>query len=263
MNLLKLVSGDNFVMYNIDLARATSPAAAAIYSALIRSYQTFASQLVIHEEKEYFYMTAETMEKFTAYKRKPQDRAIKELIEFGLVETTLIGLPAKRHFHITDKIFELFGVQKIKEESKIDQTGQTDNSNDFEQKNALNPLFNQLDQTGQTRTPKRGNTDRPNGATNIKNNIKTKNNLEEEERIKEQAKFYAASILGKLNMSETDAMKIGTILVKQNAGMVTPSAIADGYKDFQNQASTGADIGNVHGYIASCIMNNMKRSKLS
>lgn len=184
MNLLKLVSGDNFVMYNIDLARATSPAAAAIYSALIRSYQTFIKQLVTHKDKEYFYMTVETMEEFTAYKRKPQDRAIKELIDFGLIETALIGLPAKRHFHITDKIYEVFGLREAKQESKLDQTGQPDSSNDFQDENTTKPLNDQLDQTGLTRATKQGDNARPNGATKIKNNINTKNNLDDDDKGK-------------------------------------------------------------------------------
>ena len=99
MDALKLISGSGFLFFNMELARATSPAAAIVYAALERESDNIKpDELKQLNGIKYFPVTAERLEELTTFKRRPQDRAIKELSDYGIINIVLIGLPAKRHF---------------------------------------------------------------------------------------------------------------------------------------------------------------------
>ena len=50
----------------------------------------------------WFYCTVLDLEESTTYGKKTQDRAIKRLIDEGLIEYKRAGLPAKRYFRLTN-----------------------------------------------------------------------------------------------------------------------------------------------------------------
>jgi|GEM_PF-6463131 len=106
MNLMNVLSGRGFVMYNKELAHKVSVNGAIIFGQLCSSYESFGSKgmLTLRDGKEYFFLTIETLEEETALSYKQQMKAVKDLEEAGYIETRNMGVPQKRHFHITDKI---------------------------------------------------------------------------------------------------------------------------------------------------------------
>ncbi|SIR68424.1 hypothetical protein SAMN05878482_10524 [Peribacillus simplex] len=108
MKLMSILSGKGFVMYNKDLAHSVSVNGAIIFGQLCSSYESFGSKgmLTIREDKEYFFLTSETLEKETSLTYKQQLKAAKELEVAGYIATKVMGVPSKKYFHITDKIVE-------------------------------------------------------------------------------------------------------------------------------------------------------------
>ena len=70
--------------------------------------------LTIRGGKEYYFLTSEVIEEETALTYKQQLKAIKDLEEASYIETVIMGQPARKYFHITDKIFEQFKVSSDK-----------------------------------------------------------------------------------------------------------------------------------------------------
>ncbi|PEZ01344.1 hypothetical protein CN326_21575 [Bacillus sp. AFS018417] len=110
MKLISILSGEGFVMYNKELARSVSVNGAIIFGQLCSSYESFGRKemLTIRDNKEYFFLTSETLEGETALTYKQQLKAIKELEDAGYIETKVMGVPSKKYFHITDKIVMAF-----------------------------------------------------------------------------------------------------------------------------------------------------------
>ncbi|MBS4188624.1 hypothetical protein KHA94_00105 [Bacillus sp. FJAT-49705] len=122
MNLMLILSGKGFVMYNKELAHKVSANGAIIFGQLCSSYESFGSKgmLTVRDGKEYFFLTIETLEEETALSYKQQMKAVKDLEEAGYIETRNMGVPQKRHFHITDKIIkELLSSSDKREELNI------------------------------------------------------------------------------------------------------------------------------------------------
>ncbi|PEJ37271.1 hypothetical protein [Bacillus pseudomycoides] len=108
MKLISVLSGNGFVMYNKELAHTVSVNGAIIFGQLCSSYESFGSKgmLTVKEEREYFFLTSETLEEETALSYKQQLKAIKELEQAGYIETKVMGVPSKKYFSITDKIVQ-------------------------------------------------------------------------------------------------------------------------------------------------------------
>ncbi|WHY87566.1 hypothetical protein QNH39_06980 [Neobacillus novalis] len=106
LNLMSVLSGKGFVMYNKELAHKVSVNGAIIFGQLCSSYESFGSKgmLTIRDNKEYFFLTIETLDEETALSYKQQMKAVKDLEDAGYIETRNMGVPQKRHFHITIKI---------------------------------------------------------------------------------------------------------------------------------------------------------------
>lgn len=106
MNLMSLLSGKGFVMYNKSLAHSVSVNGAIIFGQLCSSCESFGSKgmLTVRDGKEYFFLTSETIEEETALTYKQQLKSIKELEQAGYIESKLMGVPSKKYFHITNKI---------------------------------------------------------------------------------------------------------------------------------------------------------------
>ncbi|MDN4493355.1 hypothetical protein [Ureibacillus aquaedulcis] len=125
MKLLSMLGGNAFVMFNKELAHEVSVNGAIIFGQLCSSYESFGSKnmLTKYQGKEYFFLTSEVLEEETALSYKQQLKATKDLEEAGYIETVIMGQPAKKFFHITDKIFGQFSSDKkenLKEIEDVD-----------------------------------------------------------------------------------------------------------------------------------------------
>ncbi|EJV41764.1 hypothetical protein [Bacillus toyonensis] len=107
MNIYNLLNGTGFLNVNKELARKTNLNAAALFGQVLASYQSFKQKgmLTIRDGKQWFFLTEETIEEETTLKRDTQARAIALLVKEGYMNVKRFGLPAKRHFNITQKIF--------------------------------------------------------------------------------------------------------------------------------------------------------------
>lgn len=107
MNIYTLLNGTGFLNVNKELARKTSLTASAVFGQVLASYQDFKEKgmLTIRDGKQWIFLTEATIEEETTLKRDAQARAIKLLEEHGYIITKRFGIPAKRHFNITQKIF--------------------------------------------------------------------------------------------------------------------------------------------------------------
>ncbi|MEK3855745.1 hypothetical protein [Cytobacillus sp. FSL H8-0458] len=126
MKLMPLLSGKGFVMYNKQLAHTVSVNGAIIFGQLCSSYESFGSKgmLTARNDKEYFFLTSETLKEETALTYKQQMKAVKELEDAGFIETKIMGVPSKKYFHITDKIAqELVKPSSYKREDLKDKQG--------------------------------------------------------------------------------------------------------------------------------------------
>ncbi|WP_347941346.1 hypothetical protein AAEY33_03890 [Peribacillus simplex] len=110
MKLLSILGGNAFVMFNKELAHEVSVNGAIIFGQLCSSYESFGSKnmLSTYKGENYFYLTSETIQEETALSYKQQVKAIKDLEEAGYIKTVIMGSPARKYFHITNKIMEQF-----------------------------------------------------------------------------------------------------------------------------------------------------------
>ncbi|MFD4820361.1 hypothetical protein [Peribacillus butanolivorans] len=108
MNLLSILGGNAFVMFNKELAHEVSVNGAIIFGQLCSSYESFGSKkmLTVRDGKEYFYLTSGVLEEETALSYRQQLKAIKDLEDAGYIESVIMGSPSKKYFHITDKIVQ-------------------------------------------------------------------------------------------------------------------------------------------------------------
>lgn len=116
-------------MFNKELAHEVSVNGAIIFGQLCSSHESFGSKdmLTTYQEKEYFFLTSEVIEEETALTYKQQLKAIKDLEAAGYIQTVIMGSPAKKYFHITDKVFEQFKVSSDKKED-LNEDNEQENS---------------------------------------------------------------------------------------------------------------------------------------
>ena len=101
--IFKLLNPDNTVTVNRPLAHALGTTEAIIYSALIAK-QAYYQHRGLLDEQGFFYSTINDLQESTGLTRYQQDRAIKDLAEFGLIECCKKGIPARRYFRIINDV---------------------------------------------------------------------------------------------------------------------------------------------------------------
>lgn len=103
MKLVNLLASKNFTIYNKVIAKKFGcPLTAVILSQLCSMNDN------LSDSKGWFFCTADTMENETAINSYKQGKCYSKLEEAGVIETKLMGLPAKKYFRILDlnKLFE-------------------------------------------------------------------------------------------------------------------------------------------------------------
>jgi hypothetical protein len=146
MNILELLSSNSYLTVNKALAKKVGLEAAVLFADLAGSQLHWNNQKNI-EVSDWFFRTREQIEEQTTLSSKTQLRCAKILIEAGLIQTKLKGLPAITHY--------LIGEQEV-----------TNLLNMIGKKGA-----SRYAQTEQLETPKRSTI------KNINNNNKTINNI--------------------------------------------------------------------------------------
>lgn len=180
--LLQLINPDNTMSVNRPLAHAIGMAEAVIFSTLISKYTYYRDNNKSFDG--WFYSTIEDLQESTTYSRKIQSTAINKLVEYGLIECKLMGMPAKRYFRLisdTDKLEKLLEqgqeiCSAIRQKNSFDSSETTQNSSLSDGTNKVVPNGQtRLSQTDKQGCPKRANKFDPNGQTyiNLKgNNLK-------------------------------------------------------------------------------------------
>lgn len=164
--LLQLINPDNTMSINRFLAHSIGMAETIIYSALISKYTYYRDNGKASDG--WFYSTIEDLQESTTYGRKVQSSAINKLTEYGLLESKLMGMPAKRYFRLisdTDKLEELIekgqGIcanMRQKNETEVSET--TQNS-------SLSDGTNKFVPNGQTRLSQTDKQDCPDGTNMV------------------------------------------------------------------------------------------------
>ena len=123
--IFKLLNPDNTMSINRQLAHAIGLAEAVVYGALLSKYAYY-DQHGLLSDGDWFYSTAEDLEESTALTSRQQRRCIDKLIELGLIQCKVQGMPAKRYFCINDDTELLAGILSNGSKSSCDKSAQLD-----------------------------------------------------------------------------------------------------------------------------------------
>ena len=150
MDILDLLRADGSIVVNKRLAHEIGLHEAIIYSELVSLYKYWSDrgELV---DGEWFYCTFPNLEKNTTIKERTARKTVNNLENLRLIESDLKGLPAKKHYRITNGILEVLGLVP----SKVGKNNRPDNNNDSDDKKQSKPRSNQV-----------GKNDRPKSAKN-------------------------------------------------------------------------------------------------
>ncbi|MBP1550479.1 MAG: hypothetical protein J6A05_10805 [Oscillospiraceae bacterium] len=96
--LTELLNPSNTISANRYLAHSIGMTETIIYSALISKHIFYSKNDMLLDG--YFYSTISDLEESTTFGVKAQKSAINKLMQFGLIECVVKGLPAKRYFRI-------------------------------------------------------------------------------------------------------------------------------------------------------------------
>lgn len=143
--LTELLNPNNTISAHRYLAHSIGMTETIIYSALI-SKQIFYNKNNMLVDG-WFYSTIYDLEESTTYGVKAQKSAIKKLIQLGLIECDVKGLPAKRYFRIC---IDMDNIKKLIEKGKeiVKRFSKTYNSNSSEKSiSSENVQFVQKDKT--------------------------------------------------------------------------------------------------------------------
>lgn len=99
--IYELLRADGSIIINKALIFSIGLEETIIFFELISRYKYFEERNMLTEEG-FFYNTVDDLQLATGLSEKKQKSAITKLEKFKLIETKLMGVPAKRHFKIID-----------------------------------------------------------------------------------------------------------------------------------------------------------------
>ena len=128
MNILELLSSNSYLTVNKALAKKVGLEAAVLFADLAGSQLHWNNQKNI-EVSDWFFRTREQIEEQTTLSSKTQLRCAKILIEAGLIQTKLKGLPAVTHYLIGEQeVTNLLNMIGKKGVSRYAQTEQLEST---------------------------------------------------------------------------------------------------------------------------------------
>jgi DNA-binding PadR family transcriptional regulator len=124
INLDDLISGNGFVRYIKGLAHKTSPNAAILFGQLISSKKYFEDRNMLtrfegYSTCDFFFVEQDYIFQETALSDYQQKKACDQLEKEGYLITIMKGLPRKKYYHITSKIYRDL-LEKIEEKVQSD-----------------------------------------------------------------------------------------------------------------------------------------------
>lgn len=123
--IFELLNPDNTMSINRQLAHAVGLPEAVVYGALLSKYAYY-EQHGLLSDGDWFYSTAEDLEESTALTSRQQRRCIDKLIELGLIQCKVQGMPARRYFRIVDNAELLSSILTKGSKSSCDKSAQLD-----------------------------------------------------------------------------------------------------------------------------------------
>ena len=105
------LNGTNTIHANRLLAHAIGIDETITYSTLITKCTYYKVNDML-EDDDWFYVTVLDLQESTTYNDKAQRKIIKHLVERGLIEYKLTGLPAKRYFRIKNDPETIIALQQ-------------------------------------------------------------------------------------------------------------------------------------------------------
>lgn len=147
MGIVKLLANNGYFVVNRNLARLIGLNEAIIFGELCSEYDYWESRSML-DDGEWFYSTADNIEKNTTIKRKTQDRTIASLKEKGLIETKLKGVPAKRYIKINEQVVGNLLGQNVQtglvKMTELDGSKGTTNNNKLNNNNNSNKYIDDI-----------------------------------------------------------------------------------------------------------------------
>lgn len=101
MSVLKFLAADGFLTVNKHLAKIVGLDAAVLMAELASTYNYYESTDQLTDDGMFF-ETVERIEENTTLTKYQQAKAIKTLVDAGVLETSKMGIPAKRYFKIDE-----------------------------------------------------------------------------------------------------------------------------------------------------------------
>ena len=131
-----LLSSTAFLIVNKELAKQVGLKAAVLLADLISKEEYFISKGMTDG---WFFNTAKNIESDTSLTSHQQRKAIKNLKDLGIIETKVVGIPAKQHFKIIEnKLLSYFNTsceESVKQVVKKTQTINKNNNNNNNKNN--------------------------------------------------------------------------------------------------------------------------------
>ncbi len=104
MKLTQVLASRNYIILNKGMAKILGINASILLGELCSEYEYWKSHGQL--EDDYFYSTIDNIEENTTLSKNTQTTALNILKKKGLIETKVMGLPAKRYFKINQKKLE-------------------------------------------------------------------------------------------------------------------------------------------------------------
>jgi hypothetical protein len=122
-----LLSSTAFLIVNKELAKQVGLKAAVLLADLISKEEYFISKGMTDG---WFFNTAKNIESDTSLTSHQQRKAIKNLKDLGVIETKVVGIPAKQHFKIIEnKLLSYFNTSCEESVKQVVKKTQTINKN--------------------------------------------------------------------------------------------------------------------------------------
>ena len=151
MSILKLLASDGFLSVNKHLARIVGLDAAVLLAELASAHNYFESRELLTADGMFF-ETVEHIQENTTLTQYQQAKAVKVLVNAGILETKKIGIPAKRYFLINEEaVLNILDYKKSKnlitgdeKTSSLDVKKLNCNNKDINNKNKNNNKDNRV-----------------------------------------------------------------------------------------------------------------------
>ena len=122
-----LLSSTAFIVLNKELAKQVGLKEAVLLADLISKEEYFIANGMTDG---WFFNTAKNVEQDTCLTTHQQSKAIKRLEDLGILETKVVGIPAKKHFKIIEnKLLSYFNTSFKESDKQVFKKGKTINKN--------------------------------------------------------------------------------------------------------------------------------------